>query len=301
MAKAAKKKDTKATKKKGPVKAKNKKEKKTVAKKKTDKKKTFEIKDLKCRTTFVTDIGQFGYMYLTEPNQKGKFDKDKLTATIMWDESEWNAKRKDSKGKKMSTIKERVEGVLLEVARKAYKDKKITLDDFQHPIKFGNDQPDPNIYADKVSIIGKRSEKVIETSGPPKIYGPKKSEGVLSEKEIKRLKAGDFGRLVLAVYPYTEGAGGISFGLDCLQMQQSGPALTGGVEASAAMLDDLEVELEDVEEPDEEEEDDDDEDEEEEASDDDDDDDEDDEDEDDDDDEDDEDEDDDEDLESFEQ
>src|SRR3989337_2820000 len=82
--------------------------------KKKAKKETPKIKDGKARATFKTDSGQFGYLNVLEPNARGQFDKDKLTAQIMWGEEEYNLKRKDAEGKSY-TIKSRLEGAVLDV------------------------------------------------------------------------------------------------------------------------------------------------------------------------------------------
>lgn len=288
MAKAAKK-TTKAKARKGAVKAKKgkakaKKKEKTVAKKgKKDKKDKKETKAKKGKKTgkakakkstvnkklswesghkakFVTDIGQFGYLYLLEPNKKSKHGKNDYSAQLMWDEEAYAAARKDENGKKMPSIKDRLEKAVVDLAKKATGKKKLSFEEIQCPVKIGNDNDDPNIHADKVYITAKRS---INFSEEHKIFGPRRSEGELSEKEAKKLKAGDFGRLVIMMSSYDTSGGGIYFGLECVQLQQTGPALTGGVEASSKLLDDIDVELEDEVDPEDEEEDDSDDDEEE--------------------------------------
>jgi hypothetical protein len=197
------------------------------------------------RSNFRSDIGQFGYLYLLEPNRKGQFDKNKLTAQVMWTEEEYTVKRTNKK-KETYTIKEKLEEAVLEIARIAYKKKDITLADFDNPIKVGNDQPKPGIFKDRIYITAKKDE----TKEHPRKFGPIRSDGDLPEKEVKALKPGDFGLLAFAIYPYTKGTGGIAFDFDAIQLYRKGPALTGGVEASVSLLDDLEVELESEEDED---------------------------------------------------
>lgn len=184
----------------------------------------------------VTPIGRLSYPYLNETdsgreNSDNKYKTDLLITKDVW--------KKEGKALK--------EAVLL-VGRKFYKDKSLELSDFANPFK---DTDVLKKYSDSKEIKGHILIRCKSEFLPIVVNAQKKE---LSDAERKQIKGGDYARLVVAVYPYPNGEGGVTLGLNLVQYVKPGEALGGGKAAALAQIDEIEIEPDDIDTEDEEEE-----------------------------------------------
>lgn len=184
----------------------------------------------------VTPIGRLSYPYLNETdsgreNSDNKYKTDLLITKDVW--------KKEGKALK--------EAVLL-VGRKFYKDKSLELSDFANPFK---DTDVLKKYSDSKEIKGHILIRCKSEFLPIVVNAQKKE---LSDAERKQIKGGDYARLVVAVYPYPNGEGGVTLGLNLVQYVKPGAALGGGKAAALAQIDEIEIEPDDIDTEDEEEE-----------------------------------------------
>lgn len=170
----------------------------------------------------VTGLGKFAYPHLVVPNSSGEFPSDKFEIKHLMPKASWKEAG--------ANLRE----AIMAVARDKYgPDIAKTLKDFPNPLSDG-DTKDQDYYKGMVIITPKSSSK-------PRVLGPKKN--ILTDDEVKAIKGGDYGRLVVSIYGYTKGKGGIGIGLEAVQFSHVGEAIGGGNAAAINLLDDLEVEL----------------------------------------------------------
>lgn len=183
----------------------------------------------------VTPIGRLVYTRLTDEQREAAQAKSKYIVkygtSLLIPKETW---RTDPDWKKLQSL-------FLSCAKEKY-GKNVKTSDFQHTIRDG-DKPkkDGNpqaAYCHGHILFEARSET------PPLVIGPKKND--LKELEVKRIKWGDYARLVVDFYPYDTGNGGIGTGLSLVQFSSTGEAIGGGREAAMAAVEELEVNLDDL-------------------------------------------------------
>ncbi len=171
----------------------------------------------------VTPVGKLVFPYLAEPDSGRQYSDDKFKTDILFPKETWQEAGKELR---QTVLK----------AAQAFYGKPMKFAEFAHPFKDGDTKPQ-DYYKGNYYITAK--SQFLTT-----VVGADKKE--FSLDRIKRIKGGDFARLVVSVYPYTQGEGGITCGLEVVQFSHEGDALSGGRSVSLNMLDDLEVELEDL-------------------------------------------------------
>ena len=190
------------------------------------------MKNPKINKKVATPVGRLLWMNLADPTPANNpMQPDKYTCTVAWDKND-----------KMQApaIKGLIDAIL-EVARLAYGDNTVTIQDLQ----------DNNA----LSVIkdGGRMQEYLEglcvTSAstgskyPPKVYGPVMAQGELSREDITRLSNGDYGRMVITISAYQVPAlkkSGLTAYLSLVQFARKGEYL-GGRGDGKNLLDDLDV------------------------------------------------------------
>lgn len=203
----------------------------------------------KKKVSVTTPVGILSYPHLLEADSGRQYSDDKKKTDLLIPEAEWKT---DPAAKKLR------EAVLI-CGRKLLKDPDATLSDFKNPFqrtnKLGEKYSDNERTKNCVVIRAK-------TEFDPWIVDAGKEE--LDDEAIKKIKGGDYARLVVNVYSYTQQGGGVTLGLQGVQYIKSGEALGGGYQAQIDELDEIEIEADDIDEPEETDDDETDEDEEEE-------------------------------------
>lgn len=183
----------------------------------------------KTRVLLRTPIGMFSYPYLAKkdegrPESDGKFKVDLLVPLKDWNSSpEAKALR---------------EGVLA-VGRKFFEDDALSLEDFKNPFSLTDDIPGADERIKGCMRIRAKTTFI------PTIYGPDGKEKMTVE-DIMKIKGGDYGRMVVDVYPYSQQGGGVTLGLQVVQFARPGKPLGQGQAAALALLDEIEVPVADV-------------------------------------------------------
>jgi len=176
----------------------------------------------------VTPIGRLSYPYLNEPDSGRENSDNKYKTDLLIPKATWKAEGK--------TLKEAV----LAVGREFYKDKSLELSDFANPFK---DTDKLEKYSDIEEVKGCILIRC-KSEFKPTLVNAQKEE--MSEAQRKEIKGGDYARLVVAVYPYPNGEGGVTLGLNLVQFVKPGEAFGGGKAAALAQIDEIEIEPDDI-------------------------------------------------------
>lgn len=184
----------------------------------------------------VSPVGRINYPFLLKKDEGRKYSSGKFSIDLMFDKTRWFSKN-DDEIKKGLTGKE-LRLAVLKVGRAHFKDAALQLADFANPFKDGDVKEDAGEHLKGQIIIRAKSEF------KPLVFNAAKAE--MTDEEIGKIKSGDFARAVYSIYPYTQGDGGVTCGLQYLQFQQVGPAIGGGRTAALALLSELEVDLGDM-------------------------------------------------------
>jgi hypothetical protein len=211
-------------------------------KKKTSSKKA-EEKESKKYPRVVTPEGRISFPYLAAPDTGREYSDDKYKADLLIDKEVW----------KSSPHAKKLKAAVIKVAQQTWPSKGIeTLEDFKHPFK--NTDSIRNCPENMKNCILIKAK----SNFAPIIVGPRKNEDGdfedLSEKAVKAIKGGDWGRFSVAVVPYTQSGGGVTLCLNVVQFKQEGEPLGEGRSKSLENLDEFEVDVDDLEESEEEEE-----------------------------------------------
>lgn len=192
--------------------------------------KKLTMKHDKVQKKVATPVGRLLWMNLVHPTPANAImQPDKYTCTVAWDKSD-----KEQTG----AIKAMVDGIL-EVARQAYDDNTVTLQDLLENnclsvIKDGGKMQD---YLQGLMVTGASTG----SKYPPKVYGPVMAQGEMSKEDISRIKNGDYGRMVITVSSYkTPAKHGITAYLSLVQFARVGEYL-GGKSDGKSLLSDLDV------------------------------------------------------------
>lgn len=186
------------------------------------------------RVRIVTPIGRIIYPYLLTKDVGRQNSSNKYSVQLLIPKKEWKKEGAD------------IRDCILRVGQKYFEDKSLDLEDFANPIHDGDDKAATGeFYAGQIYLVAKSDYQ------PAVIDGKKKD---LKEDRVRRIKSGDYARLVCTIYPYEQG--GVTMGLEVVQFVREGEAITGGRAQSIEMLDEMEIEDdEDLEDPMEEDED----------------------------------------------
>lgn len=184
-----------------------------------------EKKDNKVKCT--SPLGMFSFPYLAAPDSGRPESDNKHKVDLLIKKEVFK-----TEGKAMTEA-------VLQVAREYFGKPKIQLKDFKNPF----------MDMDTVDGADDRTKGHIRVRAKseyqPLIVGADKEE--LSADDIKKIKGGDFGRIVCVAYPYSQQGGGVTLGLNLVQYARPGEALGQGRKAYLDMIDEIEVTLDDVE------------------------------------------------------
>jgi len=175
----------------------------------------------------VTPIGRINWPFLVEPDLGRQYSDGKFKADIFWDAGEFKEAGKE------------LRQAVLKVGRDFFKDDSLKLTDFKNPFKKGDDKENPGALAGTIYMTAKSKNR-------PTVLGANKTEWDL--EKIRSLKSGDHVRFVVSVFPYSQSGGGVSVGLNAVQFAYEGESIGGGSAASVALLDEIKVELDDIDE-----------------------------------------------------
>lgn len=180
--------------------------------------------------------GILSYPQLTEPDEGREFSDGKYKTDFLISKADWKTSGKE------------LRDAVLEVGRAYFKDRGLELSDFKNPFR-DTDKMEKYSASPRVKgciLIRPKSDY------KPVIVNAQREE--MSESEVKAIKGGDIAHLVVVVYPYSTGDGGVTLGLNAVQWVQAGEALGGGAASTIAMIQEVEVDAEVID-PDEESED----------------------------------------------
>ena len=189
------------------------------------------MKNPKVNKKVATPIGRLLWMNLAEPKPAtDAMQPNKYTCTVAWDP---NDKGQEAAARQFTDA-------LLEVARNAYGDNTVTMQDLKDNgalsvIKEGREMKD---YLSGLLITSASTGAAY----PPKVYGPVMAQGEMSKEDITKLNQGDYGRMVVTLSSYkTPAKSGITAYLSLVQFAKKGDYLGGGNDGRG-LLDDLNVE-----------------------------------------------------------
>lgn len=174
----------------------------------------------------VTPPGRFSYPFFAEPKTGGQYPSGKYEVDLLVTPNDFN-----------TTVGKVLQDAVVMAAQDLFGDSTISSwEEFQSPFK-EVEGPDGETY---IRIRAKSAYK-------PTVYNAQKEE--LDDEEIGEIKGGDYGRLVVTLYAWDKKEGGVSLNLDSAQFWKAGEAFGQGRAAAAELLDEMEVPLEDMEEP----------------------------------------------------
>ena len=189
------------------------------------------MKQEKVNKKVATPVGRLLWMHLANPTPANAImQANKYTCTVAW----------DSHDKAQRGAIKALTDAILEVARRAYGDNTITLQDLKDNnalsvIKDGGKMQD---YLQGLCVTGASTG----ADYPPKVYGPIMQQGEMSKEDISRIKNGDYGRMVVSISSYkTPAKHGITAYLSLVQFAKTGEYL-GGSSDGKSLLSDLDVE-----------------------------------------------------------
>lgn len=196
-------------------------------------------KEKEAKPEFVLPEGRFSFPYLAEPDSEAKNRKfkpdNKYKVDLLVDKKVW----------KNSPEAAKLKAGMLKLAKETWGDDMQSLEDFEHPLK----------DTDRVKDSSEKTRGCIliraKTGFEPRIVGPTYNEEGkledLSEKQIRAIKGGDLGRIVVGLGTYElSGDPGINFYLQVVQFKQQGESLGTGYSKALELLGEMEVEMADL-------------------------------------------------------
>ena len=190
------------------------------------------IKNPKVSKKVATPVGRLLWMNLADPTPANSpMQPNKYTCTVAWDKTD----------KTQAVAIKGLVDAILEVARTAYGDDTVTMQDLRDNnllsvIKDGGTMKE---YLTGLCVTSASTD----AKYPPKVYGPVMAQGELSREDITRLNNGDYGRMVITVSAYQVPGlkkHGITAYLSLVQFARKGEYL-GGSDGGKNLLDDLDV------------------------------------------------------------
>lgn len=191
------------------------------------------MKNSKVFKKVATPVGRLMWMNLVNPKSAtDAMQPNKYTCTVAFDPKD-------------TTQQVAIKGLfdaILEVARQAYNDNTITLQDLKDNnclsvVKDGKDMQD---YLTGLLITSASTG----ADRPPKVFGPVMSQGEMSKEDISKINQGDYGRMVINISAYQVPQvkrSGITAYLSLVQFARRGEYL-GGTSDGRNLLDDLNIE-----------------------------------------------------------
>lgn len=198
--------------------------------------KKLTMKNPKAAVKVSTPVGRLLWLNLAHPRPAdAPMQANKYTCTVAWDKKDMT----DANKAAMQALVKAIE----DVAREAYGDPNLTIKDIpQSVLKDGAGMENQPYLADMWVCSSSTNAKF-----PPAVYGPVKARGAMPVAEIENISQGDYGRAVITVAAYkTPATHGITSYLSLVQFAKKGEYIGGG-NPGAALIDDLEVEMDDVE------------------------------------------------------
>jgi len=177
--------------------------------------------DKKESTKVLTPMGRFSYPNLATPDEGRKYSDGKYKTDLLMTKEDFKVDGK--------ALREMV----LKVGRAFYNDESLALTDFWNPFKDMDKVEDIQDHEKGCVCITAKSDY------PPAVFGPDKEP--LDAEEIAAIKGGDYGRLIVSVYPFSHGDGGVTLALVGVQYARAGKAFGQGQKALLNMLDEIEV------------------------------------------------------------
>lgn len=188
------------------------------------------MKNAKVTKKVATPVGRLIWMNLVNPTPaNATMQPNKYTCTVAYDPKD-------------ATQKVAFKGLLdaiLEVARTAYADDTVTLQDLK-------DNNCLSVVKDGAMMKDYLAGLLVTSAStdakyPPKVYGPVMSQGEMSKEDISRISNGDYGRMVITISSYkTPAKHGITAYLSLVQFARKGEYL-GGRSDGTSLLSDLDV------------------------------------------------------------
>jgi len=180
---------------------------------------------------YLTPIGRFSFPALAEPNTNPEYGKNNYELTLLIPKDVFMAEASSLRAAVLECAKTN-----LKVGKT--KSSPTKLKDFKHPFRDGD-----QLYEDKGYEAYKGCFVITAKSRyQPQVINASKNE--LNAKQIAQIKGGDYGRMLINVFPYQQQGGGVTFGLLLVQFWKEGPALGGINKAELiAEISELEVPL----------------------------------------------------------
>ena len=173
-----------------------------------------------------TPVGRFSFPYLSKPDTGRTYSDNKFKVDLLIPKAVFAGEE----GKALRAA-------VLKVGREYFGKPAFKLTDFKNPFKDMDEAEDvPDQLRGHIMIKAKSSFK-------PTVVSADTTE--MGEEEIASIKGGDYGRLVVTVYPYSQQGGGVTMGLNLVQFKQAGEAFGQGKKQILDMIDEMEVTLED--------------------------------------------------------
>lgn len=183
--------------------------------------------------SITTPIGLISFPYLFAPDTGRDNSSNKYSIEIYVPKPVWAKEGKSC------------EEMVLKVGREYFKNPSLELSDFKNPFT------DMDLAATALKPIEDYQKGTIRIRAkaapeyPPTVIGPRKGENgkfpTLSPDEVKKIKGGDYGRLIAGVYGYSQSGGGVALGLNFVQFAYEGKALGQGKMKQIEALGEIEV------------------------------------------------------------
>lgn len=190
-------------------------------------------------------LGRFSFPYLVTPDTgrpnsdgkwkvelmipKSKFETEckGLVAAVLACASEYHGRSIKSLKELTKKVTEEVNGVETTTVKRL------------HPFTDMDEERDcPEVFKGHIRIRAKSTFK-------PLVIGPHKNEDgkfdALPEEVVKQIKGGDYGRLVMVVYAYSQSGGGVTFGLNGVQFGYAGDPIGQGALKQVQDMSEVEI------------------------------------------------------------
>lgn len=183
--------------------------------------------------------GRFSFPSLVTPDTGREFSDNKFKTDLVIQKAVFKEKNRA------------IIDAVLKVGKEQFGEKfKLAANSkFRNPFKDSDTDEKITIDSMKDSIIVRAKSK----NRPVFISGRKGADGrfaELNEEQIKNIKGGDWGKILVSVFAYTQAPGGVSFGLQAVQFGGVGEAFGQGKTRILESAEEMETELDDVDDDD---------------------------------------------------
>lgn len=177
------------------------------------------------RAVLGTPLGRLSYPFLDKRDEGRQYSDNKFKTDLLIPKDVWK-----KEGKALTEA-------VLAVAKEHY-GKAMKLKDFKHPFK--DMDLDPDCSENEKGHIMIRAKAI----NAPIVVGPDKKP--LSPERVQALKGGDYAKLAVVPFPYSQQGGGVSLGLNAVQFAREGEAFGQGRTASIEVFEEMEVTTDDL-------------------------------------------------------